>query len=217
MPPTRRRPTDDELLDAACAVFAETGYRAASMEAVAHRANSTKPTLYAHFGSKAELFRRLFHREAAIMRAALLPVYATLPGRPLREMVEVALGAAVRYGIEHPDGVRVVGAAINGGEPEPELGRELLETLIEAIAGVVDETLRREGRDPGALGRMLAAMMWGAAIEASRTGPTVEMATPELVQWQITYIVGGLEATLARVLAGGRPPLAAGPALADPA
>ncbi|MEV6278118.1 TetR/AcrR family transcriptional regulator [Nocardia sp. NPDC051832] len=207
MPPTRRRPTDDELLDAACVAFAELGYRGTSMDAVARQANSTKPTLYAHFGSKEELFRRLFHREADIMRAALLPVYATLPGRPVLEMVQVALGAAVRYGVEHPHGARVVGRAVNGGGPDPSLGRELLRTLIDAIAGVVEETLRREGRDPGPLGQLLASMIWGAAVEATRAAATLDISTPELVDWQITYTVAGLEATMARVLAGGRPPL----------
>ncbi|MFC9894273.1 TetR/AcrR family transcriptional regulator [Nocardia sp. NPDC127579] len=208
MPPTRRRPTDDQLLDAARVVFAASGYRRASMEAIAREANSTKPTLYAHFGSKEELFGRLFRREADIMEAALLPVYADLPGRPLREMLEVALGAAVRYGLAHPEGARVVAIAINGRGPEPTLGRALLERLIDAIAGVVEETLRREGRDPGPLGRMIAAMIWGAAIEATRVAHTMGVATPELVEWQIIYLLGGLEAALAHALDGGRPPLA---------
>ncbi|WP_205623127.1 TetR/AcrR family transcriptional regulator [Sciscionella marina] len=46
------RPVHERLLDAACEVFAERGYRGASVDELASRAGSTKPTLYAHFGDK---------------------------------------------------------------------------------------------------------------------------------------------------------------------
>lgn len=52
----RRRYTRAErnrqILDAAVAVFAERGYQASSMDAVAARVGVTKPVLYDHFGSK---------------------------------------------------------------------------------------------------------------------------------------------------------------------
>jgi AcrR family transcriptional regulator len=41
-----------QILDAAVAVFAERGFHAASMDAVAMRVGVTKPVLYDHFGSK---------------------------------------------------------------------------------------------------------------------------------------------------------------------
>jgi AcrR family transcriptional regulator len=41
-----------QILDAAVAVFAERGFHAASMDAVATRVGVTKPVLYDHFGSK---------------------------------------------------------------------------------------------------------------------------------------------------------------------
>ncbi|HTF50901.1 MAG TPA: TetR/AcrR family transcriptional regulator [Pseudonocardia sp.] len=54
--PVRRRVSRPErerqILDAASAVFAERGYQAASMDAVAERVGVTKPVLYDHFGSK---------------------------------------------------------------------------------------------------------------------------------------------------------------------
>lgn len=207
MPPTQRRPTDDELLDAACAVFAELGYQATSMDAIALRANSTKPTLYAHFGSKKDLFRRLFQREAAVMQTTLLPVYETLPGRELTEMVQAALGAGLSYGEENPNGAAIVSAVMNGDGPDPELGHGLLDTLIDAIANIVEDTLRRNGRDPGPLGPVLAALMWGSAIEASRVSHRVAITGPELVDWITTYTIGGLQATLARSLAGQSAPI----------
>lgn len=54
--PVRRRVSraerERQILDAAAVVFAERGYRAASMDAVAERVGVTKPVLYDHFGSK---------------------------------------------------------------------------------------------------------------------------------------------------------------------
>ncbi len=46
-------------LAAAGALFLENGYGAVSMDAVSKKANVSKATLYAHFGSKDELFRAM--------------------------------------------------------------------------------------------------------------------------------------------------------------
>lgn len=59
-PETRRR----QVLDAAVAVFSEEGFHGASMDAVAARAGVSKPLVYAHGGSKDELFAACLHREA---------------------------------------------------------------------------------------------------------------------------------------------------------
>lgn len=59
-PEVRRR----QVLDAAVAVFSEEGFHGASMDAVAVRAGVSKPLVYAHGGSKEELFAACLHREA---------------------------------------------------------------------------------------------------------------------------------------------------------
>jgi AcrR family transcriptional regulator len=67
-PPGRRRLAPEvrrrQVLDAAVAVFSEEGFHGASMEAVAARAGVSKPLVYAHGGSKEELFAACLHREA---------------------------------------------------------------------------------------------------------------------------------------------------------
>lgn len=52
------------MLDAAVAVFSEQGFHGASMDDVAARAGLSKPMVYAHGGSKDELFAACLHREA---------------------------------------------------------------------------------------------------------------------------------------------------------
>lgn len=73
-PEVRRR----QVLDAAVAVFSEEGFHGASMDAVAARAGVSKPLVYAHGGSKDELFAACLHREAqrlleAVQEAAGAP------------------------------------------------------------------------------------------------------------------------------------------------
>ncbi|BAI74068.1 transcriptional regulator (plasmid) [Azospirillum sp. B510] len=54
-----------QIMDAAGALFLEHGYSAVSMDAIAKKANVSKATLYAHFGSKEELFRAMIACECA--------------------------------------------------------------------------------------------------------------------------------------------------------
>jgi AcrR family transcriptional regulator len=53
---------------AATAVFAERGYRGASMDEIARRSGVTVPVVYDHFESKGELHRRLLERHFAELR-----------------------------------------------------------------------------------------------------------------------------------------------------
>jgi len=54
-------------LDAALKVFAENGYTAATMDAIAAEAGLTKPTLYQYFPSKDELFREMMLAPREVM------------------------------------------------------------------------------------------------------------------------------------------------------
>jgi AcrR family transcriptional regulator len=54
---------------AATEVFAEYGYRGASMDEIARRSGVSVPVVYDHFGSKQDLHRRLLERHYAELRA----------------------------------------------------------------------------------------------------------------------------------------------------
>jgi AcrR family transcriptional regulator len=68
-----RAEREQQILDAAVAVFGERGYQAASMDQVAERVGVTKPVLYTHFGSKHGLLLACIARA----RAELLEVTST--------------------------------------------------------------------------------------------------------------------------------------------
>ena len=55
----RREQTRENILAAAAEAFAESGFQGANLDEVAARAGVTKPTVYAHFGSKEGLCEAL--------------------------------------------------------------------------------------------------------------------------------------------------------------
>lgn len=64
---TKRLPRavrEQQMLDAAVAVFSENGFREASMDNIAAEAEISKPMLYLYYGSKDELFSACIERES---------------------------------------------------------------------------------------------------------------------------------------------------------
>lgn len=55
---------EQQMLDSAIRVFADLGYRSASMDTIARDANISKPMLYLYYGSKEELFSACVARES---------------------------------------------------------------------------------------------------------------------------------------------------------
>jgi AcrR family transcriptional regulator len=72
----RRAATTSALVDAARDLFAQDGYAATSLDAVAAKAQVTKGAVYHHFESKQQLFEAVFAREVERLTAMLPVVYA---------------------------------------------------------------------------------------------------------------------------------------------
>ncbi|RDH74555.1 TetR/AcrR family transcriptional regulator [Mycolicibacterium moriokaense] len=73
----RTEATTSALVDAARELFAQDGYAATSLDAVAARARVTKGAVYHHFQSKQQLFEAVFAREVERLGAVMTAVYAT--------------------------------------------------------------------------------------------------------------------------------------------
>lgn len=72
----RTEATVTALVDAAHELFAEDGYAATSLDAVAAKARVTKGAVYHHFQGKKQLFEAVFAREVDRLCAAMPAVYA---------------------------------------------------------------------------------------------------------------------------------------------
>jgi AcrR family transcriptional regulator len=88
LPPTRAAVLD-EIVRAAAAAFGESGYRAATLDAVAERAGLSKVTLYRYVSSKEDLLSLVFERTIASFRQGLRQIVeAQLPAdETLRRIV----------------------------------------------------------------------------------------------------------------------------------
>lgn len=100
---------------AATDVFAERGYRGASIDEIARRSGVTPPVLYDHFASKRDLYRGLLERHFADLRRIWRK---NLPGdAPARERVARSVDAWFAYIEVHPFAGRML-FRDTSGDPE---------------------------------------------------------------------------------------------------
>lgn len=79
----------ERTIAVAAELFYERGYENTSLDMIAERMNVTKPFIYAHFTSKAELLAEICSRGIASALAALDGVLTTMPGSPTERLAEV--------------------------------------------------------------------------------------------------------------------------------
>ncbi|MDG3016592.1 TetR/AcrR family transcriptional regulator [Speluncibacter jeojiensis] len=204
---TRARPTDDQLLDAACAVFAERGFRAATMEQVAAKANSTKPTLYAHFRAKDALYEACLVREASTAQRWLFRRYAEAAQLGLEEQIRADVRAFFDYAAAHPYGFRL----LFGAEQDPGADRtrqDLWESVTAQLSRLIGSYVAGQGR-PAAewAARIMAEMTSAAVVSGTRSALSTDAgnraAAAELVAAFITAGLGRVDPS--RMAAAGSP------------
>jgi TetR/AcrR family transcriptional regulator, mexJK operon transcriptional repressor len=72
LPTTRRLDKRRAILEAAAELFGELGFERASVDAIAAKANVSKPTIYSHFGTKEQLFRDSLAESSARINSELM-------------------------------------------------------------------------------------------------------------------------------------------------
>ena len=141
----RRRLTAEarrEVIEqAATEVFAERGYRGASIDEIARRAGVSPPVLYDHFASKVDLYRHLLERT----RDELLETWREHLFGDERAEVRVprALEAWARYVEQHRQATRMFFREATG-DPGAEAAHREIQAQARVALGVV------LAREPGA-------------------------------------------------------------------
>jgi AcrR family transcriptional regulator len=191
------RPTDDALLDAARAVFADCGFQQATMEAIAERANSTKPTLYAHFGDKEALYRALIAREAEAVSQWVTAAYETAGDLPMDRQVHVYVMAMFTYASAHPESFRMIFDAKSIGDAAR---LRLVDTITERVSAQIRTHLLSLGLTLGRSVDLLAAAMVGVVgktAEATlRMGDLDPLTAGEFVTDFLTAALTNLEPSM---------------------
>jgi AcrR family transcriptional regulator len=174
MPSGRTRQFDaDEALDRALEVFWKRGYEGATLPELTRAMGINRPSLYAAFGNKEELFRKALGR------------YQTGPSsfvtEALRKPTARAVAEAVFSGFirmqrdrDRPRGCLIVAGALACGEEAEPVRRELArlrQATVTALRERFEQAVRAgdlpEGTDCAALARYVATVLNGLAVQAA--------------------------------------------------
>lgn len=132
---------EQQMLDAAVAVFSQRGYHAASMDEVAEQAGISKPMLYAYIGSKEDLFASCIRREVQRLVEA---INAAL-GADLApdEQLWRGLQAFFRFVDSHRDSWRVLyRQARNEGGPFAAEVLRMRALVIDLVKALLERAVR---------------------------------------------------------------------------
>ncbi len=163
-----------QLLDAALAVFVESGYHAAAMDEIADRAGVSKPVLYQHFPSKLQLYLALLDSACdQILESVGAALRSTTDNE---ERVVATMGAYLDYVARHGGAYRLVFESDLRQDSEVEKRVRRVETVTsKAIADVVrDSTGLHEAE-----AHLIATGVVGMAQTAARVWLAHESTIPE--------------------------------------
>ena len=172
----------DEALGQALLVFWRNGYEAASMTELTSAMGITKPSLYAAFGNKEQLFHKaldLYEREKlAYMTSALeAPTARGVAERLLRGSLEMQMSTCDPKGC-----LGVISAATCGAEAEP-IKAVVVKRRASSEAALVKRFAEAqaagefpEGMTPEALTRFLFAILQGLALQGGSGATCAELS-----------------------------------------
>ena len=167
--PARRRLTAEErrtgILDAALAVFSQSGYHPASIDDIAREAGVSKALIYEHFASKQELYADLIARNARELTQRLAASLVGVELESSASRLAAGLDAFFAFVEERRDAWRMLFR--DTADPE---AAAVLDRMLEQVTAEVTVLI---SQDPGARAldrpeearalRLLAEMLVGGA------------------------------------------------------
>lgn len=179
---TKRAQTQDRLMDAATALFAEKGVLAASVEEICERAGFTRGAFYSNFESKDELLLAVVQRKREAILKAATDAIDSIPDEPIEPQTldEIIKQALLIFQATHPIDEQWLLARSEirlHAQRNPSVRQavrlvdsSLDELLIEAIQAVVDRHGVVMTVPPGQLVILLTAYQEALATSAMLTG-----------------------------------------------
>jgi AcrR family transcriptional regulator len=151
------------MLEVAERAFAERGFHAASVDAIAEASDITKPMVYAYFGSKEGLYRACMQRARARLLEALREGVDT-SAPPDRQLWHGLLAVFTFVERERASWAILLGEVTQGTGPFAAEGAEVRRELSELIAELLRRAAAHEGLETDALGitDQLARALMGA-------------------------------------------------------
>ncbi|ABG96978.1 transcriptional regulator [Rhodococcus opacus PD630] len=158
---TKRLPRavrEQQMLDAAVDVFSDRGFHETSMDAIAAKAEISKPMLYLYYGSKDELFAACIQREGLRFVEALAP--AGDPGLSPREQLRRALEGFLGFVGKHRKSWMVLYRQAMGQQAFVGSVQSSRDRLIELTAHLLESSTKDP--EPGQDFELIAIALVGA-------------------------------------------------------
>jgi AcrR family transcriptional regulator len=171
----------DKTLDRAVRVFWRKGYEGASLSDLTKAMGINRPSLYAAFGDKEALFRKVLDRymegpAGYVSKALKEPTSRAVIERLLHETVQ----ASAKKG--NPKGCLMVQGALACGKKAEPVRRELIARRAAGEAAVLQRFERARAEDdlpanvsPADLARYVMAVLHGMAVEAASGASRAEL------------------------------------------
>lgn len=191
---TNRIAREGRILDTALTVFAEHGYAATTMDALAAKAGLSKPTLYQYFTSKKQLF-------TAMMQARRDDMLLAFEAPDPDNMVAQLHAFAWRYAetILRPDLLSLARLIIGEAQRFPEIGLAYQasgpDRVLEGIMAYMT-VQRAAGRLAFDDAELAAQDFWGLILSAPRNRALHEPDNPPTRAICARYIDNGLRVFL---------------------
>lgn len=151
------------MLEAAERAFAERGFHAASVDAIAEASGITKPMVYAYFGSKEGLYRACMQRARGRLLAALRDGVDTTAA-PDQQLWHGLLAVFTFVERERDSWAILLGEVTQGTGPFAQDGAAVRRELSALIAELLRRAASAEGLDTAAvpISDQLARALMGA-------------------------------------------------------
>ena len=169
-----------EALDRALEVFWRSGYEGASLSDLTEAMGITRPSLYAAYGNKEELFRKALDRYA--LRSAA--VFSALEEVPARESVRRFLTASVNGSCANGQskGCLLVKGALSCSQENDHMSKELArrrqcgeDLLRDRLIRAKEEGELPASADPADLARYYSTVLYGLSVQAAGGAPVEDL------------------------------------------
>jgi AcrR family transcriptional regulator len=171
----------DEALEKAMKVFWQKGYEGASLTELTEAMGINRPSLYAAFGNKEDLFRKALDRYG---EGPASYVGRSLEQPTARKVIESLLHSSVDLLSDprNPRGCLAVQSALSCGDDNDCARREVRNRRLKAQDRICERFERAQSDgdlprniDPGDLARYVAMLMHGLSVQASNGAKRDEM------------------------------------------
>lgn len=185
-----------QLLAAAIAAFARTGYRRTSVTEIITEAGIARGTFYLHFKSKKEIFTAIIDEYfSKLQRVMDRLVERRITSSNYRQLLETGLRESLTFYVENRDLAKVVvreGSSIDEAfsrrwDELEQMVMTYLTTTCEHLAGT---GCLREGMDPRAVALFMHGMLHAVALEyiLENPDPDIEWIVQQWLEFQLCGI-----------------------------